>query len=147
VEVVAPFAVAEHVHQAYAFDAADRALDAADENAELGGELLGQVARRRIVRARLEEDDDRQAARLVERAQPPAFVRPDVGIVRQRAGSAVDASLAVARPLSLHRRLQRLRLDGPVERPRLPLGDRRRLQLVVRSFPELLRRLGHGHRG
>src|SRR5205085_6421449 len=131
------------VHEADSLHRADGALDSADENTELGAQLLGQVAGRREVPARLEEDDNGQAARLVERPQPPALVRPDVRVVRCCAGMAVDASGAVARLLSLDGRRERSGLRGPLERPCVPLAHRRRLQTVVGSLPELLRRLRH----
>src|SRR5207248_1432731 len=60
VKVLAAFAVAKHVHEADSLHRADGALDSADEDTELGAQLLGQVAGRREVPARLEEDDNGQ---------------------------------------------------------------------------------------
>ena len=97
--------------------------------------------------ARLEEHDDRQTARLVECAQPPALVRPDVDVVRRLAGVAVGSGLPVAGLFPLDRGFQPPGLDWPVERPRVPLLYRRRLQVIVRSLPELFRCLRHRRRG
>ena len=97
--------------------------------------------------ARLEENDNGQAARFIECPQPPALVRPDIGAIRRNTGMAVDASFTAAWLLALDGWLQGPRAHGPVERPRVPLLERRHVQIPADPLPELLRRLGHGHRG
>src|SRR5262249_40062253 len=63
--------------------------------------------------------------------------------VASRACPAVDAGLAVSRFLALDGRLQRPRLDTPLERPRVPGLDGRHPERTGRAGVELLRCLGH----
>src|SRR5581483_2497740 len=95
------------------------------------------------VRARLEQEDDRKAARLLERSDCPVLVRPqrvDVGV---RAAPAVDTAAAVARALRFDRRLQLADADVPVERPRFPLLQGWHVEMRPCALPELFRCLGH----
>ena len=75
-------------------DREHRALDAAEHDALLSREVVREVGRAVVMSARLEDHDDRQAARL-EGHQPPVLVRPEVLAVGLGAGRAVDAALAV----------------------------------------------------
>ena len=67
-----------------------------------------------------------------------------IHLVREPLPLAEDDTLAWL--LALDGWLQGPRAHGPVERPRVPLLERRHVQIPADPLPELLRRLGHGHR-
>ena len=137
-EVLAPVAPATDVHAPDLPDRPYRALDSRDQHAELGGQLLGQVSGLGVVHPGLEQRDERQAGRTVERPQAPALRRPEVLVVAEVAAAAVDAALAVPRRLALDRREQRPRSQVAGERERLPLLDGRHSQRARSAGVELL---------
>ena len=142
-EVLAAVAPAADVDAADVAERADLSLDPAQEHAQLRGELVRQVAWLSVVLARLEEDDERQAGRLVESPEPPVIVGPEVTLVGGGTTAAVDPTLAEARPLHLLRRPEHTRPHLAVEGERLPLLDRRHAQRAGHPGVELFRRLGH----
>jgi hypothetical protein len=142
VEVLAPVAPLADVHAADLADGADRALHTTEHDAELGEEVVRDIAEVAEVLSRLEDDHDRKASRP-ESHDPPVLTRPDVVVVRGLASSAIDAALAEARFLLLDRREQVARLHFPVEWERVPLLDRRHPQRVLDPLVELFGSLRH----
>jgi hypothetical protein len=71
VEVLAAVSPAAHVHATDVGDRAHRSLDPRQQRAQLGCEVVGQVARFGVVRARLQEQDHRQPGWVVGRAETP----------------------------------------------------------------------------
>jgi len=92
-----------------------RALDEAEHDALLAGQVLRQVRRTGMVVARLEQDDHGEAGGLA-RQQAPARVAPQVLGVGLGARLTVDAVLALDPRLGL-RRAQGLRAQVALERP------------------------------
>ena len=143
-QVLAAVAPAADVDAADVAERADLPLDPGQQDAELGGELVAEVARLGVVLARLEQDDERQSGRPVEGPEAPVLVRPEVLVVGGRAAAAVDPALTVARALHGFRGQQRARSQRAFERERLPLLDGRHLQRVLGARVELLGCLRHG---
>src|SRR5439155_17475012 len=90
--------------------------------AELRGELIREFAGLADMCAGLEQNDDRESGRPIERPEAPAVARPDVFLVGRRATRAVDAALTDSRRLALHRRPQRPRAHGPPPSTRCAAG-------------------------
>jgi diadenosine tetraphosphate (Ap4A) HIT family hydrolase len=143
VQVLAAVAPAADVDASDLADRPQSALDSGQQDAELCGQAVGEVARLADVVARLEEDDDGEPGRLVQTAHAPALVRPQIVVVGRRAGMAVDAALAVTRLLALDRWTQRPRLHLTVERERVPRLDGRHAQGACDACVQLFGRLGH----
>src|SRR5581483_6061839 len=142
VEVLRAVAPAAAVNVADPADRVDRTLHPDEQRAELRLVLHGQIVELVVV-ARLEDDDGREPARLRERRDEPALARPEGVGPAVRAAPAVDAALTAARRLPLDRLRERAGGQRAGERPRLPVGDGRHAERVVRALPELLRRLRH----
>jgi len=143
VEVLAPVTPTTDVHAPDLPDRPYRAIDSRDQHAELGGECVGKVSGLGVVHPGLEQRDERQAGRTVERPEAPALRRPEALVVAEVAAAAVDAALAVPRRLVLGRREQGPRSQVAGERERVPLLDGRHSQRARGAGVELLGRLGH----
>ena len=115
VQVLAAVAPAAHVHAADLADRPHRALDSREQDAELGGQVVGQVARLREVLARLEQDDDGEPGRPVEAPQPPALARPEV---RRRRGRSSAGSRRRPRRSAGARSRREAGADAAASRPR-----------------------------
>jgi hypothetical protein len=142
VEVLAAVAPTADVNAADLADASHRTLDPGDEEAELGGQVVGEVAGIGVVIPRLEQDHDRQPVGLGGE-QTPALVRPEVRLVGLGAAPAIDAALAIAGLLVGEWRQERSRSHVPVERELLPLLDGGHPEMIDGASVDLLRRLRH----
>jgi hypothetical protein len=114
VEVLAAVAPAADVDALDVPDCEDRALDADEERPELRLSL-GRETVEVAVLSRVEEHDDRQAARSRQRRDEPVLVAPDRVTVPGSAASAVHAVLALARRV-VRRRPERPGADLALER-------------------------------
>ena len=144
VQVLAPVAPATDMHTPDLADCTDCALDPCEEHAELGRELVRQIAGLREMLARLEQDNDRQACWRVERPQAPALARPEVLVVGADAAHAFDTAMAVPGRLLLDGRLEAARPHLAVERERLPVLDGRHSERSGRACVQLLGSLRQG---
>jgi hypothetical protein len=127
-------------------DGSHGTLYSGEEDAELGGQLVGEVARLRVMLPGFQKHDDRQARGAVERPEAPALRRPEVLVVAGRTAAAVDATLAVSNRVTFRWGRESPWAQLAVERERLPLVDRGHSQRTGRTGKELLRSLGHGER-
>jgi hypothetical protein len=147
VEVLAAVAPAADVDALDVPDCEDRALDADEERPELRLSL-GRETVEVAVLSRVEEHDDRQAARSRQRRDEPVLVAPDRVTVPGGAASAVHAALALARRV-VRRRPERPGADLALERKGLPVVERRERKAAVLvgrgqgAVVELLGGLGH----
>ena len=141
-EVLAAVAPAADVDAADVGDRAHRPLDPGEQNTEIGGAPVREVAGLRVVLARLEHHDHGQPGRA-KRPYAPMVVRPEVVLVGSGATPAVDAAFAVPRGVAIGRRLQLARTHLAVEGESLPVLDGRHPQLVFHPLVELFRALGH----
>ena len=146
VEMLAPVSPPADVHPADLADRPNRSLDPRQLDSEVRGELAGEVARIRVVLARHEQDDQRQAVRILRGHQAPALVRPDELVVRRVAGPAFHAAGADSRLLLADRREELSWPDVAFEGPGVPLVERRRAQGILRALVQLLGRLRHSLR-
>ena len=105
VTVLAALTPAADVHVADARDLEDGALDLQQQRTQLGCAVVVEIGEVDVL-ARLEQNDDGEAARLVEWPNRPVLVRPQRRFVVIRAAPAVDTGGAISRPLGIDRRRQ-----------------------------------------
>src|SRR5262249_28983806 len=87
VEMLSAVSPAADMYSAELSQRADRAFDPRHQQAQLGCELVRKVAGLGEMRTRLEEHDERQAARLLEGEETPPFVRPEEVVVGRGAAA------------------------------------------------------------
>jgi len=90
-----------HVHPRDAAQRDQRRLDPAEHFAHTSPQRSGQVVQVGMD-ARLEQQDQRQAAGTSGASQPPVSICPQVRLVRRRTRTAADASLSLAGRLGQH---------------------------------------------
>ena len=116
VAVLTAFAPTSHMHVAYTRDREHRALNLQKKRPQLRCAVVVEIGEIDVF-ARLEQDDDGETARFVERANCPVLIRPEIIVVSARATPAVDTAGAISRPLGIDGRRELAHAELSVEGP------------------------------
>jgi hypothetical protein len=119
-------------------------FDSRQQDAERTRKLVGKVARLGKVLTRLEQDNDREPTRVRWSEQTPAFVRPQIVIIRRSAAMAVNATCAAPRRVLVGWATQCTRAHLSVEWERVPAFNLRHAQRSSDPLVKLVRRFRHG---